>query len=659
MATLSEIRAKYPQYGDLSDEQLAVAMHRKFYSDMPFADFSQKVGLRDALTKREQVDVGADTTRAERLAIGAGRGALDAWQGIGQLVGEAMTGDNPAASAIPGVGAVRSLLDLTGQTESARKGVEQMNAAAGENLAVYERNNPGGFATAGRIIGNVGAVPIPAIAAETMAGRVGVGALQGAAQGGIQFVPDGGSRAQNAAIGAVTGGLGQAVIGEPLRALGGKIAALLAPGHANITKEAQAALDYAKQNNLPLHYDDVSGGSFSKALGTATDEIPVVGTGGSRASQAQAAESEARRVVDQFQTGSGKRTADAIRESAQAQLDRAREIKNRLYRDAFAELNKAGDLDAPRMRATAQRLIAEETKRGSLADTSMISQLQQFVDSPKFNFEGWHGARAQLGELIKRQASGDKAVLGDRAVAMMRTLKGALDSDMTAMASASGGRGGSLWARADDFYRRVMPKYKRGVVADLLKSSNPDAIAERILGGSDREGMAREIFRALDNKGRAEVKGAMMAKALDGAISTDRPFSPARFASELEKMGSRVDVFFGPRERRMLTGLQNYMEHIKRAGQYMENPPTGKRLVPYVVGGAVVAEPTTGVAIGGVATMAKALFRTERGRDMMLRLGSTSPQSKGFQALIQRMNDYATRAGAAEAPRQAQPAARR
>lgn len=48
MATLSEIRAQYPQYNDLSDDQLADAMHKKFYSDMPREDFNKRLGFSGA-----------------------------------------------------------------------------------------------------------------------------------------------------------------------------------------------------------------------------------------------------------------------------------------------------------------------------------------------------------------------------------------------------------------------------------------------------------------------------------------------------------------------------------------------------------------------------------------------------------------------------------
>jgi hypothetical protein len=48
MATLSEIRQQYPQYGDMSDAALADALHKKFYSDMPRDQFDAKIGFKSA-----------------------------------------------------------------------------------------------------------------------------------------------------------------------------------------------------------------------------------------------------------------------------------------------------------------------------------------------------------------------------------------------------------------------------------------------------------------------------------------------------------------------------------------------------------------------------------------------------------------------------------
>lgn len=43
--TMQEIRQSYPQYSDMTDEQLATALHAKHYSDMPFATFAERLGV--------------------------------------------------------------------------------------------------------------------------------------------------------------------------------------------------------------------------------------------------------------------------------------------------------------------------------------------------------------------------------------------------------------------------------------------------------------------------------------------------------------------------------------------------------------------------------------------------------------------------------------
>ena len=45
MATIAEIREKYPQYADMPDAALADALHSKFYADMPKTDFYAKIGF--------------------------------------------------------------------------------------------------------------------------------------------------------------------------------------------------------------------------------------------------------------------------------------------------------------------------------------------------------------------------------------------------------------------------------------------------------------------------------------------------------------------------------------------------------------------------------------------------------------------------------------
>ena len=51
---LERFKAKYPEYKDMSDADLANALYAKFYSDMPRATFDAKIGLKSS---------GADNTR--------------------------------------------------------------------------------------------------------------------------------------------------------------------------------------------------------------------------------------------------------------------------------------------------------------------------------------------------------------------------------------------------------------------------------------------------------------------------------------------------------------------------------------------------------------------------------------------------------------------
>lgn len=72
MATLEDIRKQYPQYADVSDEQLAKGFHAKFYSDIPFTEFSAKIGFKPVVAATETVP----DVRSEVMAETGGGAAV-------------------------------------------------------------------------------------------------------------------------------------------------------------------------------------------------------------------------------------------------------------------------------------------------------------------------------------------------------------------------------------------------------------------------------------------------------------------------------------------------------------------------------------------------------------------------------------------------------
>lgn len=62
---IQEIRKKYPQYNDLSDQELAAGLHKKFYSDLPFGEFARRIGLQAEVPA---APTAPEVTPAQRVA---------------------------------------------------------------------------------------------------------------------------------------------------------------------------------------------------------------------------------------------------------------------------------------------------------------------------------------------------------------------------------------------------------------------------------------------------------------------------------------------------------------------------------------------------------------------------------------------------------------
>jgi hypothetical protein len=165
---LSEIRAKFPMYSDLSDDQLISGIRQKYYSDIPIGTFTKQIEY-----DTQRTDPTAGMSGVNKFRAGIGKGMSDTVRGIGQVVG-----------AVP-----QQDIDETAKLDRALN-----NTGAG---------------MAGNVAGNI-ALAIPTLAvpgASTLRGA----ALIGAAQGAAQPVETGQSRLQNAAIGGAAGAGGVAV----------------------------------------------------------------------------------------------------------------------------------------------------------------------------------------------------------------------------------------------------------------------------------------------------------------------------------------------------------------------------------------------------------------------------------------------------------------
>lgn len=388
---LKEIRKQYPQYDVLSDDELAKALHSKFYPQLEFKDFSKRIGyVRGAFP--EEYDSASPEWRKRYGALsgsdfqnfraGWGKAAVDLGRGAGQWLG------------------VVSREDVANSRE---RDQELMGTKAGR-----------GGSFAGSVATAIPAAFIPG--ANTLAGS----AVIGAGLGALQPSTSTGETLGNIGLGGATGpasvlaGRGLVAGAHGLRSLiepftkGGqeRIAGRTLTAFAGGPKAAQAAIDAIDNASPPLPGAQPTTAELANNAGLAQLERtlknnPELAT--QFADRSMANKNAILNVLDDIAGDSSKMTAaKSARDVASAPLYEA--AKNAKVR-ADSELGKL--LARPSMASAwgrAEKLAAEAGDdigtRGAEVSGKTLHYLKMamddIADDPRTAGIGAHEARAVI-----------------------------------------------------------------------------------------------------------------------------------------------------------------------------------------------------------------------------------------------------------------------
>lgn len=171
---LSDFRKENPDYNDMSDADLAAALHAKFYSDIPRADFDKAIGytapkptLREQLRERFSGGMASDKPG---FLPGVARGIMDVPDAGAQFVTQGLEKIAPAGS------------DFEAWARGQRQQVEAINQEREQRMAPEAGDDPTAF-RAGRVVGNIAGSAGPARVLPnpvTMPGKIATGAAGGA-----------------------------------------------------------------------------------------------------------------------------------------------------------------------------------------------------------------------------------------------------------------------------------------------------------------------------------------------------------------------------------------------------------------------------------------------------------------------------------------------
>jgi len=468
-----------------------------------------------------------------------------------------------------------------------------------------------------------------------------------------------------------------------------------AAGRPAISPEAGAAREVIGQGRkygIRVSAGDVSQKPTLKNIEVSAEKVPGMGMEPFRAKQQVEAKAAATGVKSQYE--------DALIDaepSSLTELQAAAEGGDQRARNVLEKMNQAGN-DPDRViqasiglgdwttRQTATDLydhvqkLAEEHELGDvpLKDTgkaigSSLKQLQpaklpnkevigllqkvkesisskldeegNVVSSPNNSYGLIRQLHSDLGDRIREYYQGNNALIGEKGVGHLERVQNALEDDMRNYARNSNvPEIVDAGKAADEYYKSARVPYKNGMLAAAATSTEPDQIFQQFIktGKGDR---ARNFYDALDDRGKAAVRYNMIAKAVEDSVNPQSGvFSPQKFFTAVDKLDDAYGVFFNGKDKAEIQGFKNLMGHVTRAGQYAENPPTGQRVIPYLIaGGAVSAAPAAVahpfLAGAGLALIAAArgLFTTVKGRDLLLRLNGIKQGTPLMDSVWQRI----------------------
>lgn len=295
---LKEFRQQHPQYADMSDEALVVGMHKKFYPDIPLADFQKKIGFNHYAENPTE-----GMTTSDKVVAGYGASAPNLWLGMKQD----MQGGGGVAARATGIPQANER-KLQAEVDEQRK------------LDTPLQNTGAGMT--GNILGNM-ALSIPALyapGANTFGGATAIGA----GMNSLQPVPTGESREANAAWGGAGGFVGQSV--------GTLLSKALKPVTSRLFPQEQALAAAAEREGIPLTAGDRTGSRALKTTESVLENLPST----------SAAQLAARDTQQRAFTAAVLRRAGINADSAEAQtlLSQKKKIGGEL-----GDIAKSGQLD--------------------------------------------------------------------------------------------------------------------------------------------------------------------------------------------------------------------------------------------------------------------------------------------------------------------------
>ena len=416
------------------------------------------------------------------------------------------------------------------------------------------------------------------------------------------------------------------------------------------TEEVSDVIRAGGQYDVPVATSDVipPKTAAGRAGQVMSETVPLVGTGGMRASQQAAREQAVDQFVDRFQGGSYAQ----IIQSLKSQRDKIKTAAGKTYDRLAPKLNSAseqsGGIGFSNTESAIENALDTLTvpgRKSSDRAADLLADIQETITGPgqtfqnvKSNLGAWSEAIDSIDPAIRSQmTSQDKAQIQSVLKAMRK------DRDAFAESVLSPNEYRQL-KNADQAYGEMAQTMKKTRIKNVLDKGDMTPEVAKSLLFSNKPSEVNQLYQGLTNEGRSNARATIITDISQRLSNRASGLTPDALATELSKRREVLDVFFRGNRRKELNGFLRLMDATRRAQKADSTfgVATGQQAIPYIVGAGAVVEPGVAVAFGTVGALGR-LYESPRVRGILARMGSVEPGSTQFEQLLKQYRQEAAR----------------
>lgn len=345
-------------------------------------------------------------------------------------------------------------------------------------------------------------------------------------------------------------------------------------------------------------------------------------------------------VLGQYEVTDAARFEQDIVNSVKRSIDTKKAALADMYEASTSQLDQMGVVPISKVKEFAKKVIDKESIKGSLADDTLIREMQDYLDAPEdLTFETVKSIRSAVGAKLKQARQG-APVQGSSDTSMLSQLYANLSKDMRGFADEVAPELAAKWKEADkEFSGFATGTNKPGIKRLVRDGDATPEIVDQLLFSTKKSDIDF-LNKNLDERGKTAAKQRVLQRMMEKSSPDGIEINPNRFNTQLNKMRKQTDILFSPAEKEAIESLKNALSKTRRAQDAAVTTQTGQQLVPLFA----MANPA--VLIPGVV---QAIVERPMMRNLLIKrkAAKTAKARIAIDAQLQQMLDEAGLLGAA------------